>query len=1115
MPHATGGGIHIDYRQVDVSNGPAVHALIQSILAQYGRLDGIIHAAGVLRDRLLLHKTPEDVRAVLAPKVIGVEHLDEASRQIPLDFFILCSSLAAVTGNVGQADYAAANAYLDAFAHARQALVQAGERQGATVSINWPHWEAGGMKIETETAQIMQERMGIEPLRTEVGMRTLYQALACGQAQVIVLHGQIERIKQQLETRRGADAGNGSSLRSLPTPTSSTAEEITTIGQEALRERAGAYFKKRLATVIKLPVQQIDAEAPLLDYGFDSIMAMRFTNALEDSFGPLSKTLLFEYPTLHSVTEYFLHNYPKQLKNVLRSEASPSSTLRHFDVARGTPTHRGVDVGLAPTRLLRSLAPQDNIAIIGIAGRYPQARNLQDYWESLKAGRDCITEIPEERWSLEGFYHADPHEAVEQGKSYSKWGGFVEGFAHFDPLFFHMSPQEALNLDPQERLFTETCWEALEDAGYTREQLAVQYNRKVGVFAGITKTGFTLYGPDLWRQGQGQSLRPHTSFSSVANRISYLLNLQGPSMPIDTMCSSSLTAIHEACEHIYRGECEMAFAGGVNLYLHPSNYIDLCALKMLSVDGQCRSFGQGANGFVPGEGVGVVILKRLSRAIADHDQIYAVIRATGINHGGATNGYSVPNPIAQAELIRSTLDKAGINARTVSYIEAHGTGTQLGDPIEVTGLTQAFCKDTQDTGFCMLGSVKANIGHLEAAAGIAGVTKIILQMKHQQIVPSLHTKTPNSYINFTQTPFVVPQDLADWKQPLVEINNETRQYARIAGISSFGAAGANAHVVLEEYIPDMRQRPVITIDAHNPAIIVLSARNEEQLKKQVQQLLEEIFHQQFSDENLAAIAYTLQVGREAMEERLAIIVESVTQLTEKLEQFVAGRDGITDLYRGQVKRNREALAVIAVDEDIQKAIDSWVSKRKYHKLLDLWVKGLAFDWNKLYRDIKPYRISLPTYPFDRKRYWIPTTTIEIPGDTGDHKGSPLRFSSSGPQAMAALTTLHPLVQRNTSTLWEQQFSSTFHGDEFFLADHVIKEHRIMPGVAYLEMAHAAVREAIGANASYEKSRLHLSHIVWVRPLIVGELPVTVHITLCTTGQRNAYLSHQLRGRTGA
>jgi acyl transferase domain-containing protein len=277
-----------------------------------------------------------------------------------------------------------------------------------------------------------------------------------------------------------------------------------------------------------------------------------------------------------------------------------------------------------------------------------------------------------------------------------------------------------------------SCWEALEDSGYTREQLASKYDGKVGVFAGITKTGFDLYGPELWRQGE--PLFPVTSFGSVANRISYIMGLNGPSMPIDTMCSSSLTAIHEACEHIRKGECHMAFSGGVNLYLHPSSYVMLCSQHMLSKDGLCKSFGLGGNGFVPGEGVEVIQLKALSKAVEDGDHIYGVIRGTSINHGGKTNGYTVPNPIAQGKLIRSALEKAQINARTVSYIEAHGTGTELGDPIEIKGLTNAFEKDTKDTGYCAIGSVKSNVGHLEAAAGIAGVIKVLLQMKHKKLV---------------------------------------------------------------------------------------------------------------------------------------------------------------------------------------------------------------------------------------------------------------------------------------------------------------------------------------------------------------------------------------------
>ncbi|PNQ83118.1 KS-MAT linker domain-containing protein, partial [Paenibacillus polymyxa] len=343
-------------------------------------------------------------------------------------------------------------------------------------------------------------------------------------------------------------------------------------------------------------------------------------------------------------------------------------------------------------------------------------------------------------------------------------------------------------------------------------------------------------------------------------------------------------------------------------------------------------------------------------------------RGTSINHGGKTNGYTVPNPIAQGELIRSALERAGVHARTISYIEAHGTGTELGDPIEVTGLTQAFRKDTADKGFCAVGSVKSNIGHLEAAAGIAGIGKIVLQMKNRTLVPSLHAQELNPNIPFEQTPFVVQQELEEWKRPVVELDGETREYPRMAGISSFGAGGANAHVIIEEYVPE-EQAP-ICVTAHHPVIIVLSAKNEERLKQQVERLLSVIGKGEVTEGNLADAAYTLQVGREAMEERLAVIAESLPKLVEKLQRFLEGHDGISELYRGQVKRNKEALSALLEDEDMEKTIAAWIGKRKYAKIVDLWVKGLAMDWSMLYGDAKPQRISLPAYPFAKERYWI-------------------------------------------------------------------------------------------------------------------------------------------------
>ncbi|MGS5020735.1 SDR family NAD(P)-dependent oxidoreductase [Paenibacillus sp. JJ1683] len=970
-------GARVVYKQGDITDRNTVTSLLESIQEEFGRVHGIIHCAGVIHDNFILKKSREEFIEVLGPKVKGLVHLDEASSGQDLDFFVLFSSISGSMGNPGQADYATANAFMDAYAAYRNTLVEAQQRRGRTLSIRWPLWKEGGMRIDADTEKLMRQNMGITPLQTESGIQALYQCLTSSKDQVMVLEGEPEKIEAYL-----AKAVSQAGIRAIQA-------SVPKLDAGLLYEKTLYRLKALLGEVTRLSVGSIEAQEPLERYGIDSIMITQLNAKLAESFGELSKTLFYEYQTLRALAEYLASEYALECMQWVgmskdKERVEETAATARYAEEESTPVAEQTIAETVATKSSRSYVKpvrscaesvaeetREPIAIIGMAGKYPGSRDMNEYWENLKAGKDCVSEIPQERWKLEGFFHPDKEEAASHGKSYSKWGGFIEGFAEFDPLFFNIAPREALSMDPQERLFIEACWEAMEDAGYTREQLAVRHNSRVGVFAGITKTGFDLYGLDLWRKGA--QIFPHTSFSSVANRISYLFNLQGPSMPVDTMCSSSLTAIHEACEHLYRGECELAMAGGVNLYLHPLSYVGLCANQMLSVDGQCKSFGKGGNGFVPGEGVGVVLLKPLSKAIADGDPIHAVIRGTSINHGGKTNGYTVPNPIAQGELIRSALERAGVHARTISYIEAHGTGTELGDPIEVTGLTQAFRKDTADKGFCAVGSVKSNIGHLEAAAGIAGIGKIVLQMKNRTLVPSLHAQELNPNIPFEQTPFVVQQELAEWKRPVVELDGETREYPRMAGISSFGAGGANAHVIIEEYVPE-EQAP-ICVTAHNPVIIVLSAKNEERLKQQVERLLSVIEKGEVTESNLADAAYTLQVGREAMEERLAVIAESMPALVEKLEGFMKDQTGISELYRGQVKRNKEALSALVEDEDMGKTIAAWIGKRKYAKIVDLWVKGLAMDWSMLYGDAKPQRMSLPAYPFAKERYWVTDITI--------------------------------------------------------------------------------------------------------------------------------------------
>ncbi|MEH1778402.1 MAG: SDR family NAD(P)-dependent oxidoreductase [Nostoc sp.] len=1074
-------GARIEYRQSDVSQQKEVDDLIQSILSDFAKLDGILHSAGLIRDSFIIKKTLVEFQQVLNPKVCGTVYLDRASKEINLDFFILFSSGVGALGNAGQADYAAANAFMDAYADYRHALFTSNERFGRSLSINWPLWQEGGMHVDEQTLKTLEQNSGIRALQTESGVDALFRALNLKPNQVMVVEGNLTIIRQGLFAASTAAHHDESSSSSF------------VVDEGRLLAKTLHQCKTLFGSIIKLSADQIEAEEPLERYGIDSMIISQMNLHLEAIFGEISKTLLYEYQTLGELASYLTTEYRKECMvwaGLAVDSTTAISTALESKTALETKTVLGSKIALEAKTAshskpssgfsLNPLTPlqYEPIAIIGLAGRYAQANTPQAYWENLQSGKDCVTEIPPERWSLEGFYHENLEEAITQGKSYSKWGSFITGFANFDPLFFSISPREAMGIDPQERLFLQSAWEAIEDASYTRETLRDQFQQRVGVFVGITKTGFSLYGPELWQRGE--IVYPHTSFSSVANRISYVLNLRGPSLPIDTMCSSSLTAIHEACEHIRRGECELAIAGGVNLYLHPSSYVQMCAAHMLSQDGKCKSFGEAGNGFVPGEGVGAVLLKPLAQAIRDRDNIYAVIRGSSVNHGGKTNGYTIPNPNAQAELIEKTLDKAGVDARTLSYIEAHGTGTELGDPIEISGLTKAFQKHTTATNFCALGSVKSNLGHLEAAAGIAGLTKIILQLKHGQIVPSLHATELNSNINFAKTPFVLQQTLSSWKRPLIDIDGETKEYPRRAGISSFGAGGSNAHLIVEEYIEETREcdrKDVLNDETH---IIILSAKNEDSLYSAAKNLHNYLSSKPGENLKLRDIAYTLQVGREAMEERLGLIVRSLDELKQKLNGFVAREIGIEDMYRGQVKGNKKSLALFTDDDELQEAIAKWIQRGKFAKLVELWSQGLAVDWSKLYREPKPYRVTLPTYPFEQKKYWIETALNAKP------KNSALPEEQS-------TVKLHPLIHENTSTFLRQHFSSSFSGKEFFLADHLVEGQRILPGVAYLEMVRMAVMLAV--DTQMQGCDLRISNVVWVRAIVVGDQLLRVHTML--------------------
>src|SRR5712672_2844048 len=416
---------------------------------------------------------------------------------------------------------------------------------------------------------------------------------------------------------------------------------------------------------------------------------------------------------------------------------------------------------------------KDRIAIIGIGCRFPGGINHPDaLWKLLIEGGEAVGEVPPDRWNVERFYDAEPGIA---GKSIARRGGFLDRIDQFDPQFFGISPREAPYVDPQHRLLLETAWEAIEDAGLV---LDLERGSDLGVFVGISHNDYQAIQGTPWEHS---GIGPHSptgcAHSIAANRISYCLNLRGPSVAMDTACSSALTAVHAACEHIWAGRGDVALAGGVTVMISPGGFIGFSQAGMLSPEGRCAAFDASASGFVRGEGAGMVLLKRLSRAIADGDPVQGVILGTSINQDGHTNGISLPSPEAQTRLMRDACRDAGIVPEAIGFVEAHGTGTAVGDPIEAHALAEALCGNRSADAPLPIGSIKTNLGHLETAAGIAGLLKAMLILKYGQIPPSLHFSTPNPHIDFENLKLRVPTQLAPFPNGTAE---------RIAGVNSFG-----------------------------------------------------------------------------------------------------------------------------------------------------------------------------------------------------------------------------------------------------------------------------------------------------------------------------------------
>ncbi len=521
------------------------------------------------------------------------------------------------------------------------------------------------------------------------------------------------------------------------------------------------------------------------------------------------------------------------------------------------------------------------IAIVGMSCRFPGGANTpESFWGMLQNGVDAISEVPPERWNIDDYYDPDPE---KPGRMSTRWGGFLTDVDRFDSHFFGIAPREAMGLDPQQRLLLELTWEALERAGQSPDQLM---DSDTGVFVGIAGNDYLHLQKDSGVESLDAYFASGNAHSTASGRLSYVLGLHGPSFPVDTACSSSLVATHLAVQSLRNGECRQAIVGGINLILMPETTITLSKAHMLSPDGRCKAFDSRADGFVRSEGGGVIILKCLSDAQADGDTILALIRGSAVNQDGRSNGLTAPNGPSQEAVIRTALANGRVSSQQISYVEAHGTGTSLGDPIEVQALSAVLGENRDEP--LMIGSVKTNVGHLESAAGIAGLIKTVLMLQHEQIPPHLHLQEPNPHISWSELPIAIPTKLTPWQ-------NENEKFA---GVSSFGFSGTNSHIILSSPPPVEEKKSGLERSLH---LFTLSARSETALQQLAEGYVDHLSHQQA---DITDLAYTANAGRSHFSQRLALVAGTTKEVQEKLSAFVQGEQR-EDLIFGKVQGTRQ------------------------------------------------------------------------------------------------------------------------------------------------------------------------------------------------------------------